>query len=85
MKNEPAFPMSRTTLSGNLGSTETLNMGGLTKLEYFAGQAMQGVLSNQKLIEHISTSAYNNKKHKIDHIMGFCVEHAKELIKQLES
>lgn len=44
MKNEPAFPIS-------IGSQNTYGYTGLglTKLEYFAAMAMQGIRSNNSL------------------------------------
>lgn len=60
--SEPAFPT--TGLRDEQGDLS----GGLTKLEYFAGQAMQGLLSNDCNQSDIEAQA---------------ISHAKELFKQL--
>ena len=71
---QSAFP-----LDGNhIGHPDTI---GLTKREYFAGLAMQGLLANENgfivsTTEKTSESAINKAK--------FCVIMADELLKQLE-
>lgn len=67
MKNQSAFPV---------GNTEY----GLTKLEYFAGLAMQGILGSS---EHwgANSGLSSNKEFITKTSIGF----AKELIKQLEN
>lgn len=48
MKNEPAYPIEESTKNWGLQSRQHL---GLTKREYFAGLAMQGLLSNSSVIK----------------------------------
>lgn len=68
MKNEPAYPTNYQETTGQMTTIE-----GLTKLEYFAGQAMQGFIAN---------SGCKGSQMKMD--CGYFIEVAKELIKQLE-
>jgi hypothetical protein len=75
MKNseQPAFPINEET-------TDRVDSGiniytGLTKREYFAAMAMQGLLSNKN-----ATSGNNP-----DYIATRALQHANELLKQLES
>lgn len=69
MEKEPAYP---TLSSGQVGES-TWRYEGLTKLEYFAGLAMQGILSG----------AYSNIKDPKS-VAEQSIIVAKELIKQLE-
>ena len=52
---------------------------GLTKREYFAAMAMQGMLSNGEIIRNIEK--YDNKTW----LQRECVEHADKLLKQLDN
>ena len=52
---------------------DNLHSGGLTKREYFAGLAMQGLLANPKLTEL-----------NIENLTVLAIEHTDELLKQLE-
>ncbi len=61
--NEPAYPFF---------TSDTGAKTGLTKLEYFAGLAMQGMLANPK------TNMYHNQTHCL------ALEKAKELIEALD-
>ncbi len=47
MKNELVFPQSRTQLNALHESVGTETYGGLTKREYYAGLAMQGIISKR--------------------------------------
>ena len=48
----PAFPVTPTDNSGKIGPTEY----GLTKREWFAGMALQGILSRDSIQFHKSTT-----------------------------
>ena len=74
MKNEPAFP---TLSSGQVGES-TWRYEGLTKLEYFAGLAMQGMLSPESWKNNLGLS---NEEFTAKRSVSF----AKALIKQLEN
>jgi hypothetical protein len=52
---------------------------GLSKREYFAGLAMQGMLSNRAIIDSAS------QPEQRDYLVKFSIEIADELLKQLES
>lgn len=54
---------------------------GLTKREYFAAKAMQGILSNQRLIAILSG---NNGMPVADETANYSLQYADELLKQLE-
>jgi len=45
--NEPAFPTTEIVIS-SVGTEHTQYIPGLTKREYFAAMAMQGILSTRK-------------------------------------
>ena len=64
MKNLPAFPSEH---------VDAMRNHGLTKLEYFAGQAMQGILASG------ANQLMNTTNSEI------AIKTAKELIKQLEA
>jgi hypothetical protein len=59
-----------------LCDSEIESMGGLTKREYFAGLAMQGLMANPR--EEVMTQ-------KPDEIAKWSISFADELLKQLES
>ena len=66
-----------------------LQSGGLTKREYFAGLAMQGILANQELQIWLFMDLKNDKKifPNINHqntIAIHAIKEADELLKQLE-
>jgi hypothetical protein len=71
--NKSAFPVADTVANGE--RYEPLNTG-LTKLEYFAGIAMQGMLSNGY--------EFRNYIGEKELVAKLAIEHAKELLKQLE-
>lgn len=48
----PAFPVTPTDNSGKIGPTEY----GLTKREWYAGMALQGILSRDSIQFHKSTT-----------------------------
>ena len=54
-----------------------VKFGGLTKREYFAGVALQGILSNRWSMEYGNL----NEKQKAE----MAIKHADELLKQLEN
>lgn len=71
---QPAFPLPRPI-------DETLPNIGLTKREYFAAMAMQGLLANPELFKIAQALPPNS-------VMKFynqsAIEHADDLLKQLE-
>jgi hypothetical protein len=67
IKNEPAFPVPN---EANVNQQE-----GLTKLEYFAGLAMQGAISSER--NDFAFSVHEKRAQ-------FAVECAKALIAELE-
>ncbi len=78
MKDESAFPHIESDFDGS-----HVYGGGLTKLEYFAGQAMQGLLASDGLSEFLQT-------HETDvplelGVAKGSIAMAKELINQLEA
>jgi len=73
--NYSAFPQTAFDSNGNL-KTQDKEFEGLTKREYFAGLAMQGLLSNQMI------TTPNNANSKL--IIDFSINLADELLKQLD-
>ena len=55
---------------------------GLTKREYFAGLAMQGMLANDKTSEMVWDNG-NPDKSSTEQVVSMAVEFADELLKQL--
>lgn len=88
MKNEPAFPKIKTkqalkdsSSSGNAYG-DVYSEGGLTKREYFAAKAMQGILSNPAWAEGLSG---NIPMPVPQETARLSIELADALIKQLET
>lgn len=54
---------------------------GLTKREYFAAMAMQGMLANEMEMAHLLASSVPTSKA----VAGMAIDYADELLKQLES
>ena len=71
MKNETIYPHSKINNAGS----QTIYSGGLTKREYFAAMAMQGICANPTT----DIKPYGTAIAKVS------IEIADELIKQLES
>ncbi len=68
--NEPAYPLTPTDRSGQIGDQFL----GLTKREYFAALAMQGMCANSALTrEHYDAIA----KHAVGHADALLAELAK--------
>lgn len=76
-KNMPAFACVGYGTEGNGYSQE-----GLTKREYFAGLAMQGLLANPFYAEHLKSNIYKPAHGSIGE---FAVEMADELLKELDT
>lgn len=76
--NEPAFPRLEHVKHGNFSEARYVweTHGGLTKREYFAGLAMQGLLAN--------LTDLRNQGFKYDDIEEFAVIRADALIAELE-
>lgn len=76
MKNseQSAFPEIKTTQSGDGKIPLVYSNGGLTKREYLAGIALQGILSNAEPDTIRDTKT----------MVGYCIVVADELLKQLE-
>ena len=70
-QNQPAFPVADTVANGE--RYEPLNTG-LTKLEYFAGLAMQGIIAHK----------FDEDGEYCEGTVADAIEYAKELLKQLE-
>lgn len=82
MKNseQPAFPHIITELDEIDGTTvNNTEYSGLTKREYFAGLAMQGLLSNLRIVR----PSDKDEKENVAFAKG-CVQYADELLKQLK-
>lgn len=63
LKNQPAFPVEVSVdENGNLRGSQTSNFSGfemgLTKREYFAAKAMQGLLSNSSWMKEYQGEKY---------------------------
>lgn len=72
----PAMPQSGTEgVSGHTNSSEDWGGKGLTKLEHFAGLAMQGLCSKSSVPDTLST---------VNKVAAVSVEMAKALLQQLE-
>jgi len=84
MKNEPAFPQHRVQKS-NLDK-DTIHydlVGGLTKREYFAAAALQGMLSNGDLSDVFNEN--NTPAEEVPKLVAECsIEIADALIEKLE-
>jgi hypothetical protein len=76
--NDPINPIKETIYSGH---------GGLTKLEHFAGLAMQGILSaiytDNKTLSAIDDCAKLNNIKSVAYLSNLAIEHAKSLIEEL--
>ena len=71
---QQAFPSTRKYIDGN---TEVINIQfGLTKREYFAAMAMQGILGNNRELDSLGGSPIKISKH--------CIEMADILLFELE-
>lgn len=77
-KNQSAFAMCM--VDGTSGAT--LIEYGLSKREYFAGLAMQGLLSNSG---HVQTFNGNSPHAVPSEIAKYSIQYADELLKQLEN
>jgi hypothetical protein len=75
--NYSAFPQTAFDSNGNL-KTQDKEFEGLTKREYFAGLAMQGILSSRT---GMNASAFKENK---SYYSNLSIELADELLKQLE-
>lgn len=57
-KNQPAFPQVKTEIDYDRETLSnypsTYSVGGLTKLEWYAGLAMQGMQANPELLEAVT-------------------------------
>jgi hypothetical protein len=78
--NDPASPVEVSNVDGNIIGNQTSQFSyfatGLTKREYFAGLAMQGIIGNSKVI-YAMTSAAKTETAR------FAVELADALIEEL--
>jgi len=81
MKNSeaPAFPLDTKEVAAS-GNKYTMHHMGLSKREYFAGLAMQGICAN---LEHIHNTYENTPEHEL--IVNKSLRIADELLKQLGS
>ena len=59
--NEPAFPQTLTDNQGRMDAPHQYGWGGLTKREYFAGVALQGLLAQDKNHNAYQTNNYFTK------------------------
>lgn len=74
--HRPAFPLARAI-------DETMPNVGITKREYFAAMALQGILANssiQTMSNQYPPSELNNAER-----VRLAIDHADELLKQLEA
>ena len=62
--------------------TDSFANQGLTKREYFAGLAMQGILSSPESIRILVEKG--TKQQQLDNLSIVCIGFADELLKQLE-
>ena len=74
MKNEPAFPLT----------SETACRPGLTKLEYAAIEAMNGVLSDSHIMDLIRADSEEGMEDTAAFVAGLSVEYAGALLAELE-
>lgn len=72
-KNMPAFPMEKAFNQSESGFTQKF---GLTKREWFAGMAMQGICANQSSVDNNSNTSHEWAATK-------AVAIADEILKQL--
>lgn len=86
-KNTPAFPVEVSMdENGNLRGSQTSNFSGyemgLTKREYFAAKAMQGLLSNPEWMKE-----YKGEKYLIerDIVADIAIKTADELLSKLSN
>lgn len=77
--SEPAFPSEYNHPNDGYESYH-----GLTKLEYFAGQAMQGICANSTALDELARETENDPTKISFHLAKSSILMAKELIKQLE-
>lgn len=63
----------------------TIGQMGLTKREYFAGLAMQGILANKSLMDSIISYSQNNNIPATEVVSNDSILHADELLKQLNN
>ena len=89
-ENQPIHPtwmtqngeQSYTALKEGQKTGYEKHFGGLTKREYFAGLAMQGILANPFYAEHLKSNIYIPAE---DSVAEFAVKMADELLKQLDT
>jgi hypothetical protein len=67
-----------------VGSAFSDSYKGLTKREYFAGLAMQAILSNPDMLRGKINNQENNGKTLAEVVINDCLIYTDELLKQLE-
>lgn len=81
--DEPAFPHDRVYIASNGGKyNEVVPNGGLTKREYFAAMAMQGIISNRELYRGFAKLDTSREIGQI--VASASIEYANALIEELE-
>lgn len=76
--NDMVFPILDRTQTPN----ETTQLG-LSKREYFAGEALKGVLSNEKLISTLIAEGQKQGVTSLDCIAGSAIAYADRLLERL--
>lgn len=81
--DQPAFPIQPTFDSDGRVANERYAFEGLTKREYFAAMAMQGIKSNPELCRICDEAAKQNGGTQQEYIAKMAVKDADELLNQL--
>ncbi len=83
MKNADQ-PIDAIFYTNSEGITEYDINSGLTKREYFAGLAMQGLIANERTQLACIKDAANMKRTPEEELVTYAIGYADELLKQLE-
>lgn len=84
MKNPKAFPTKNMLFNTRTNNVEVVEHGGMTLLDYFAGQALQGYAANHKSIEEIMKLSIAGKGKIVDIVAKHSYALAKAMLKERE-
>lgn len=80
--NPPAFPVHRDCIEGNIGTKEYYILGGMSLRDWFAGQALIGLLACKG--HYIQTQHTCNDGYVPTEVNKMCYEYADAMLAQRE-